>query len=89
MAAERATGSHGQSRKVSLELSSDCGSSRCESLIHTEADYEINWKAFTKSSSHQKELIFSVCVGGHKKRMFTLRLECEKWDSPRGKQIWY
>lgn len=60
-------GSHGQSRRVSLELSSDCGPSRFESLIHAEADYGINWKAFTKSSSHQRELIFSLCGGGAQK----------------------
>lgn len=64
MAAERAEGSHGQSWKVPLELSSDYGPSRFEFLIHAEADYGINWKSFTKSSPHRSELIFSVCVCG-------------------------
>lgn len=70
MAAERDMGSHGQSWKVPLELSSDYGPSRFEFLIHAEADYEINWKSFTKSSSHRRELIFSLCVcmGGGTKR---------------------
>lgn len=55
-------GTLGWSCKVLLELGSGYGPSRLEFLIHAEADYEINWKSFTKSSSYRSEFVSSVCV---------------------------